>query len=294
MVQFIQKRLQVFVSSTYTDLIEERQAAVESILTAGHIPAGMELFTAGDESQMDVIKQWIDESDVFLLILGGRYGSVEPKSEKSYTQLEYEYAITKGKPLFACVVTDSAQERRVKHNGTSVVETNNPQKLKEFRNFVLTKVVKFWEDPKDIKIAVGEKLAQLSRSENLLGWVRPHQEANMPALADEITRLSKENASLRSQLERYSSDNKLYNGLSFEEVLSILEREEIVDSLSTNRGKLGDYIYKEDVGLTETQISELCVLGLFQADSHSFNGRRYKLTDSGRMFLNRLTVRTIS
>ncbi len=49
------KKLQVFVSSTYTDLIEERQAAVEAILDAGHIPAGMELFKAG-KSQMKTIK----------------------------------------------------------------------------------------------------------------------------------------------------------------------------------------------------------------------------------------------
>ena len=90
MVEFVRKRLQVFVSSTFSDLKDERQAAVEAILTAGHIPAGMELFTSGDESQMDVIKQWIEESDVYLLILGGRYGSIEPKTGKSYIQLEYE------------------------------------------------------------------------------------------------------------------------------------------------------------------------------------------------------------
>lgn len=51
MVDFIRNRLQVFVSSTFTDLREERQAAVEAILSAGHIPAGMELFAAGDESK---------------------------------------------------------------------------------------------------------------------------------------------------------------------------------------------------------------------------------------------------
>ena len=62
------KKLQVFVSSTYEDLKEERQAAVEAILSAGHIPAGMELFAAGNESQMEVIRNWIDESEVFLLI----------------------------------------------------------------------------------------------------------------------------------------------------------------------------------------------------------------------------------
>ena len=52
------KKLQVFVSSTFTDLILERQAAVEAILLSGHIPAGMELFSAGNESQMEVIKKY--------------------------------------------------------------------------------------------------------------------------------------------------------------------------------------------------------------------------------------------
>src|SRR5215471_2014903 len=113
MVDFIRKRLQVFVSSTFEDLREERQAAVEAILSAGHIPAGMELFAAGDESQMEVIKQWIDESDVYLLILAGRYGSIDEKSGKSYTQLEYEYAVAKGKQLFACVIKESALDARV-------------------------------------------------------------------------------------------------------------------------------------------------------------------------------------
>ncbi|MEM6966955.1 MAG: DUF4062 domain-containing protein, partial [Bacteroidota bacterium] len=98
------KKLQVFVSSTYLDLIEERQAAVQAILSCGHIPAGMELFSSGDESQMEVIKRWIDESDVFLLILGGRYGSVDTKTGKSYTHLEYEYALEKGLANFAVVI----------------------------------------------------------------------------------------------------------------------------------------------------------------------------------------------
>jgi Domain of unknown function (DUF4062) len=97
----MKRRLQIFISSTYLDLIPERQAAVSAILKSGHIPAGMELFTAGDRSQMETIKKWIDESDVYMLILGGRYGSVEPTSGISYTELEYDYAIQQKKPLFA-------------------------------------------------------------------------------------------------------------------------------------------------------------------------------------------------
>lgn len=67
----MKKKLQVFVSSTWTDMILERQAAVEAILEAGHIPAGMELFSADNKKQFEVIKKWIRDSDVFILILGG-------------------------------------------------------------------------------------------------------------------------------------------------------------------------------------------------------------------------------
>jgi len=45
-----QRKLQVFLSSTYEDLIDHRLAAMEAILAAGHIPAAMEQFTAGDET----------------------------------------------------------------------------------------------------------------------------------------------------------------------------------------------------------------------------------------------------
>ena len=65
----MKRKLQVFISSTFSDMIEERQAAVAAVLKAGHIPAGMELLTAGDKSQMKTIERWIDESDVYMLIL---------------------------------------------------------------------------------------------------------------------------------------------------------------------------------------------------------------------------------
>src|ERR1044072_2916213 len=111
------KKLQVFISSTYMDLQEERQGAVEAILRAGHIPAGMELFAAGDKSQLAVIQRWIDESDVYLLILGGRYGNIESESQKSYVQLEYEYASARGKPIFAVVIDEAYLKKKVKRAG---------------------------------------------------------------------------------------------------------------------------------------------------------------------------------
>jgi hypothetical protein len=280
MADFNNKKLQVFVSSTFTDLKQERQAAVEAILTAGHIPAGMELFAAGDESQMEVIKQWIDESDVYLLILGGRYGSIEPKTGKSYIQLEYEYALSKHKPTFACAIKDEAIEPRAKKEGLKIVETERPQELKTFRADVLTRVVRFWEDSKDIKLAIVETLSGLARREELAGWVRSTTQSDLPALADEIARLSKENAHLRSQLATSAPEDK-YNGVTFNELYAVLEKLGILEFLLNNKRELASgkpwHTFDRDA------VNELTLRGLIQRDSGIL-----VLTESARAFLNKL------
>lgn len=230
------KKLQVFVSSTYTDLREERQAAVEAILSSGNIPAGMELFTAGDESQMTVIKRWIDESDVYLLILGGRYGSLESKTGKSYTHLEFEYAVSQQKPWFAVVIDDQALEDKVKIFGREVIEQENTKELKAFRETVKGIVVKFWKDTKDIKIAVHETLSEFSYRKELVGWVRGGNTVNTGILAEEIARLTKENSELRNQVAKLlSSTTALFAGLPYQQLKELLEGEIIkIGGVPTN------------------------------------------------------------
>jgi hypothetical protein len=223
-----EKKLQVFVSSTYTDLIEERQAAVEAILSAGHIPAGMELFTAGDASQMTVIKRWIDESDIYLLVLGGRYGSIEKASGKSYTQLEYEYAQSINKPLFAVVITEKALDKKAKEGDYKIVtERDNPQLLQNFKSQVLNYLVKFWDDKKDIKLAVLETISEFSHSKkDLIGWVRGDQSVNAGLLAEEIARLTKENSELRLKLNDFSkSADVRYSGLAYQQLEMMIKTE---------------------------------------------------------------------
>jgi len=125
------------------DLKEERQAAVEAILDAGHIPAGMELFKAGNETQLEVVKRWIDQSDIYLLILGGRYGSVEKKTGKSYTQIEYEYALKKGMPVFAVVLSESFLFCKAsKTSNNEVFEIKNKKKYEEFKKIVMSKIIR--------------------------------------------------------------------------------------------------------------------------------------------------------
>lgn len=233
------KKLQVFVSSTFTDLKEERQAAVEAILSSGHIPAGMELFSAGDESQMSVIERWINESDIYLLILGGRYGSIEKNSGKSYTQLEYEYAISLNKPLFSVVISDAALDAKVKNMGISVIEKDNQKELKDFKEVVLSNLVKFWDDKKDIKIAIHETIADFSFRKDLIGWIRGDNSINSAFLAEELARLTKENSELREKIA-VGSPYALYNNLTYEQLEELLKRETI--SIKTTDYNLFDFL----------------------------------------------------
>lgn len=103
------KKYQVFVSSTYEDLKEERKTVIEALLQMNCFPVGMEFFNAADDSQWDVITSLIDECDYYVLIVAGRYGSVEESSGISYTQKEYEYAVKKNVPVISFVHKDVNQ-----------------------------------------------------------------------------------------------------------------------------------------------------------------------------------------
>lgn len=202
------RKLQIFVSSTYTDLIPERQAAVAAILKAGHIPAGMELFTAGDKSQWEVIRKWIDQSDAYMLILGGRYGSVEPESGKSYTELEFDYAKSASKPLFSVVIDDSALADRLSERGPSSTELERPSELGRFRSKVLKHMSAFFSDEKDIKLAVYEGVLGFAGNKKLVGWVRGDEIADLSAINSEVSALRSERDNLAKKLAQLEAAPK--------------------------------------------------------------------------------------
>lgn len=223
----MKRKLQVFVSSTFQDLIEERQAAVSAILKAGHIPAGMELFTSADKSQMETIKKWIDESDVYMLVLGGRYGSLEPSSGVSYTELEYDYAIEQEKPLFSVVINENSLEAKIKEHGTEMMEKENPKQLKMFREKVLSNISSFFDDHKDIKLCVHESMSDFATNRDLKGWVSADEVTSTQPLLDEIGRLSKENDVLKEKLN--NAEKKI--GTSPKTTTSDAEFEELEELL---------------------------------------------------------------
>jgi hypothetical protein len=134
------KIYRVFVSSTYEDLIEERQEVMQVLLRLNCIPSGMELFPAADKSKWDLIKKVIDDCDYFITIVAGRYGT-EGLDGKSYTQMEYEYAFSQGKPILRFLHGDPDSLPANKMEQT----VEGRQKLKQFRaNLQAEKFCKDW------------------------------------------------------------------------------------------------------------------------------------------------------
>ena len=100
-----EKRFQIFVSSTFEDLKDERKTMQEAILRLDHFPDGMGGFPATDDSAWELIKQVIDDTDYYLLIIAGRYGSQDDQGI-SYTEKEYNYAVASQKPVIAFIHAD--------------------------------------------------------------------------------------------------------------------------------------------------------------------------------------------
>ena len=165
------KKYQVFVSSTYEDLQDERKAVMEALLQMNCFPVGMEYFNASDESQWDVIKQLIDECDYYVLIVAGRYGSVEESTGKSYTQKEFEYAVSKGVPVISFLHKDpnSLSKSKTEQNKESEV------KLEAFKEDVQKRLCKFWTSSDNLASQVVLSLNSLIKSKPRVGWVKADQ-----------------------------------------------------------------------------------------------------------------------
>ena len=188
------KRYQVFVSSTFEDLQDERKEVMQALLELDCIPAGMELFPASNDDQWTLIKRVIDDCDYYLLIIGGRYGSENDKGI-SYTQMEFEYALSQGKPIISFLP---------KHpeNIPTKKTDNNPEKQKKleaFKNLAKKKLVRFWETPSELGGIVSRSMVKLIKEFPTEGWVKSGSAVDKQSL-QEILRLQKENKELQDRL----------------------------------------------------------------------------------------------
>ncbi|MEZ8188160.1 DUF4062 domain-containing protein [Shewanella sp. 5S214] len=194
------KRYQVFVSSTYVDLQEERQSVLQTLMEMDCIPAGMELFPAADEEQWEFIKKIIDDCDYYLLIIGGRYGSTADDG-LSYTEKEFDYAVSKGIKVIALLHKSPNELPRAKSENDEA----NYQKLQNFRDKVSNgRLIRFWDNPAQLPGQVSLSLNKTIKMFPAIGWVRADSTAS-PELLAEINELRKENNRISIELAEVNS-----------------------------------------------------------------------------------------
>jgi hypothetical protein len=172
----MEKRYQVFISSTFMDLKNARQEVSQALLRADCFPAGMELFPAADEEQFEFIKTIIDQSDYYILISAGRYGSIHPETGLSYTEMEYDYAVATGQPVIRLLHNDPFNELLGKHLEQS---DDGRSKLHAFRSKIKSgKMVAFWNSDQELGLRVREGLEAAIKLSPRTGWIRADVEAS--------------------------------------------------------------------------------------------------------------------
>lgn len=209
----MERKHQVFVSSTYRDLIDERQHVIHALLELDCIPAGMELFPAADEDAWTLIKEVIDNSDYYLLIMAGKYGS-ENSEGVSYTEMEFDYAISINKPVI-CFLHQNIDEL----SGNNIEKTEIKQKkLTDFRKKAEAKHCKYWKNPEDLGGKVSRSLIQLKKKHPSDGWI-PGKYA-----ADE--KLFRRMEELRARIQELESEKTLLNTEPPEDAKRLAQGEE--------------------------------------------------------------------
>ena len=199
----MEKRYQIFISSTYADLKEERDKVMRAVLQLKCFPAGMELFPAIDIKQFEYIKSVIDECDYYILIIGARYGSLD-KNGVSFTEKEYNYAVRKKIPVLAFLHKDFKSLI-----GKADVDKKLLEKLEKFRSRVEKggRIVNYWDSPDDLKAKVLSSIPKAIELQPRTGWVRADVATN-EVLLEAFEDLKKEIGNLKAANQGNGNKNE--------------------------------------------------------------------------------------
>ncbi|TEU18886.1 MAG: DUF4062 domain-containing protein [Anaerolineales bacterium] len=175
------RRYEIFISSTSKDLQKVRELLIQTTVQCGHFPSAMELFIAAGAKDLEHIEDCIRKADLFVILIGARYGTVVKDLGKTYTRLEYDLAIEHKKPILAFLLNDKeyAEERGKLAEGDP--ERKHDDDLREFRELVkqhpegFGRIVKFFGLEAIDKLAATYELElqdAIRRLGGKGGWIR--------------------------------------------------------------------------------------------------------------------------
>lgn len=120
--------MKFFISSTYVDLIEYRDCAINYFKNITNDKTGsigaMEFFVASERTCKEECLKELSSSDVVIGIYGLRYGSKDSETGLSMTEVEFDYAVQHNKPILAFVVRGAAEPKQARFIKEKVFATN--------------------------------------------------------------------------------------------------------------------------------------------------------------------------
>jgi hypothetical protein len=150
------------------------------------------------------------------VITGHRYGSMT--GSISYTEKEFDYAASKGIPVYGFIV-DEAVQPLAKHVDS---EAKKKTGLAKFRQKVKQRPVSFWKSAEDLHGRVSIALMKAFNTNPQIGWTRGVSAAG-PEVSQELSRLSKENSELRQQIQAFANEKASDQLAETELILETLE-----------------------------------------------------------------------
>jgi Domain of unknown function (DUF4062) len=167
------RRYQIFISSTFKHLHEERKAAIEAVFERGHIPIALERFSPSNTSDLEVIRTAMEDSQVYILILGHTYGELSPDGERSYTEVEYDLAQEYGLLTLVFLIDKHVVHERRKELNEQLIadkhEIDNYVRFNKFRERIKKKHSgKIFTPGPEFK-----GLVALALADNLGTWDKP-------------------------------------------------------------------------------------------------------------------------
>lgn len=193
----LDKRYQVFISTSGSEMQPERMTLSQTLIGMGFFSWGLEQRTPLSTA---FARRQIDDCDYVIMLLGSQYGE-QSVSGVGYMHLEYIYAVTKQKPIIVFMHDDPESRDVSLHDDKPELK----EKFKDFRKLLQNDVeqVFTYRTLRDLELAVRFNMPQMLERYPVQGWVRPQ---NTQSLHDEIDRLKAKLVQLETESGKREAD----------------------------------------------------------------------------------------
>jgi len=165
MAKNIKQYVPIFVSSTYTDLEPYRKAVWNTLDKLKVGVSGMEIFGARSAEPLQTCVDEVMKCEVFIGIIGMRYGSVDEKTAKSFVRVEHETALEKN--LYLLIYLIDEEKAQISPKFVDVGESAS--KLRDFKELLRKKhTIETFQSPEDLGNKVERDLLRLFSEKSLV------------------------------------------------------------------------------------------------------------------------------